>query len=55
MAMECWEPFRNMTDIQGEVNRLFDNFFGRPTASATPEGRSVRPSSTSTRRRTISS
>ena len=26
-AVERWEPFR---DIQGEVNRLFDNFFGRP-------------------------
>jgi HSP20 family protein len=30
-----WEPFRNVTDIQGEVNRLFDTFLGRPTAPAT--------------------
>src|SRR5439155_21038373 len=26
-----WEPFR-VSDIQTEVNRLFDNFFGRPTS-----------------------
>lgn len=25
-----WEPFREVGDIQHEVNRLFDNFFGRP-------------------------
>src|SRR5438128_10634151 len=31
-----WEPFR-VSDIQSEVNRLFDNFFGRP-ASATGRG-----------------
>ena len=31
--MDRWEPFR-VSDIQTEVNRLFDNFFGRP-ASAT--------------------
>jgi len=31
-----WEPFR-VTDIQNEVNRLFDNFFERP-ASATGRG-----------------
>lgn len=29
-----WEPFRNMTDIQGEVNRLFDTFLGRPAQSS---------------------
>jgi HSP20 family protein len=43
MAMERWRPFgtadrwgpfRNMSDIQGEVNRLFDTFLGRPMASA---------------------
>lgn len=26
-----WEPLKNLGDIQGEVNRLFDSFFGRPT------------------------
>jgi HSP20 family protein len=25
-----WEPFREVGDIQHEVNRLFDSFFGRP-------------------------
>jgi HSP20 family protein len=29
-----WEPFRNMSDIQGEVNRLFDSFLGRRMPSA---------------------
>jgi len=24
------DPFRDVSDIQSEVNRLFDNFFGRP-------------------------
>jgi len=27
-----------MSDIQGEVNRLFDSVFGRPTAAATGSG-----------------
>ena len=27
-AVDRWEPFRNLVDIQGEVNRLFDQFFG---------------------------
>ena len=47
MAIERWrpsgtlmdrEPFR---DIQTEVNRLFDSFFGRPTAAATGTGSRV--------------
>lgn len=36
-----WEPFRNLTDIQGEMNRLFDTFMGRPAVAAT--GRSWMP------------
>jgi HSP20 family protein len=42
MNVELWRPFSgsmerwgNVSDIQGEVNRLFDNFFGRPTAANT--------------------
>jgi HSP20 family protein len=31
---ERWEPFRNLGDIQGEMNRLFDTFLGRPAAPA---------------------
>ncbi len=33
VAVERWDPFRNMSDIHGEVNRLFDSFLGRPTVS----------------------
>ena len=33
VAIERWDPFRNMSDIQGEVNRLFDGFLGRPATS----------------------
>ena len=32
IELERWDPFRNASDVQGEVNRLFDTFFGRPTA-----------------------
>lgn len=32
-----WEPFRDPTDIQQEVNRLFDSFFGRPTTVSAAE------------------
>ena len=34
-TMDRWEPFR-VSDIQTEVNRLFDSFVGRP---ATASGR----------------
>jgi len=46
MAVERWRPygttvdrwdFRNLGDIQGEVNRLFDSFFGRPASTAAGE------------------
>ena len=29
-TVERWEPFRGVGDIQGEINRLFDSFVGRP-------------------------
>jgi len=32
-TVDRWEPFR-VSDIQTEVNRLFDNFFGRSTTVA---------------------
>lgn len=35
VSVQRWDPFRNMSDMQGEVNRLFDSFLGRPAASAT--------------------
>jgi len=30
MAITRWRPFRDMISIQDEMNRLFDDFFGRP-------------------------
>lgn len=30
---ERWEPSRGVLDIQQEMNRLFDSFFGRPLAT----------------------
>jgi HSP20 family protein len=30
VTLERWDPRRNLGDIQGEMNRLFDSFFGRP-------------------------
>ncbi len=38
ISAERWEPFR---EIQSEMNRLFDGFFGRPTAIATATGSRV--------------
>jgi len=38
-TVDRWEPFRNLVDIQGEVNRLFDSFAGRPMAGAPAAGR----------------
>ncbi len=35
--IDRWEPVHNVTDIQSEVNRLFDSFFGRPATFATGE------------------
>jgi HSP20 family protein len=42
-SADRWEPFRNVVDIQGEVNRLFDNFLGRPGVGTTPSGRTWLP------------
>ena len=41
-SVDRWEPFRNMSDIQGEVNRLFDTFLGR-SLSTSPTTRSWLP------------
>lgn len=32
-AAERWDPFREMGEMQSEMNRLFDGFFGRSAAS----------------------
>lgn len=40
-SVQHWEPFR---EIQSEMNRLFDGFFGRPTAiTARIDGRAWMP------------
>jgi HSP20 family protein len=36
-TLERWEPLRNLGDIQGEMNRLFDSFFSRPATGAAGE------------------
>jgi HSP20 family protein len=36
-ALERWDSTREMSDLQQEVNRLFDSFFGRGGMSAGPE------------------
>jgi HSP20 family protein len=36
-SLSRWEPFRDLGEIQQEMNRLFDGFFGRPGAAATSE------------------
>jgi hypothetical protein len=47
MAIERWRPFGAVIerdpfrDIQGEVNRLFDSFLGRPASTATGTGSRV--------------
>jgi HSP20 family protein len=33
VSVERWDPFRSMSDMPGEVDRLFDSFLGRPAAS----------------------
>jgi HSP20 family protein len=42
-TMERWEPLRNASDIQTEVNRLFDNFLGRPANASPQNGRAWAP------------
>jgi HSP20 family protein len=44
VTVDRWEPFRNLVDIQGEVNRLLDSFAGRPMPGASRTGRPWQPS-----------
>jgi HSP20 family protein len=47
MTIDRWRPFGTLMerdpfrDIQGEVNRLFDSFLGRPASTATGTGSRV--------------
>lgn len=38
MALVRWEPIREISSIQNEVNRLFDTFFDAPAASGRGTG-----------------
>ena len=38
-----WEPLRNLSDMQGEMNRLFETFAGRPAVGAMTSGRTWMP------------
>lgn len=31
-ALRRWEPFRSLMNMQGDLDRVFDDFFGRPLA-----------------------
>jgi HSP20 family protein len=42
-SAERWDPYTNLMGIQGEVNRLFDTFFGRPGATGTQPMRAWLP------------
>ena len=36
-----WEPLRNLSDMQGEMNRLFETFVGRPAVGTMTVGSHV--------------
>ena len=38
-----WEPLRNLSDMQGEMNRLFETFVGRPAVATMTSGRTWMP------------
>jgi HSP20 family protein len=42
MALVRWEPVRELTSLQTEMNRLFNTFFDSPTASREGNGGAVR-------------
>lgn len=39
MALVRWEPVRELSTIQGEINRLFNSFFDTPVSAAEGTGR----------------
>ncbi len=42
MALVRWEPVRELTSLQSEMNRLFNTFFDSPTTSSGANGGAVR-------------
>jgi HSP20 family protein len=41
MSMMRWDPFRDLTSIQDEMNQMFDRVFGRRSSGAGREGGAV--------------
>lgn len=39
MALVRWEPVRELSSIQGEINRLFNSFFDTPVSAGDSSGR----------------
>jgi HSP20 family protein len=42
-SVACWDPFRNLVDVQSEVNHLLDTFAGRQPVGAMERSRSWLP------------
>lgn len=42
MALVRWEPVRELTSLQNEMNRLFNTFFDHPTTGNGGNGASIR-------------
>jgi HSP20 family protein len=42
MALVRWEPVRELTSLQNEMNRLFNTFFDTPTTTGNGNGGSLR-------------
>jgi HSP20 family protein len=42
MALVRWEPVRELTSLQSEMNRLFNTFFDAPTTASGSNGGAVR-------------
>jgi HSP20 family protein len=42
MALVRWEPVRELTSIQNEMNRLFNTFFDTPTTGSGGNGNTLR-------------
>ena len=36
-VLDRWDPFRNLDDIQSEMNRIFDGFLERPSGMPQPD------------------
>jgi HSP20 family protein len=37
LTVDRWQPYRGLSDIQSEMNRMFDSVFGHPATPSTSE------------------